>query len=79
MLCTLMRLQLVTCGFGPDERARQFGPWHDTSLVLQCLHTSVPEHLMGAVLNGALVGLCKDGTDGSAGTQHHPGFNYYWP
>ena len=29
-------------------------------LSVQCLHTSVPEHLMGAVLNGALVGLCRE-------------------
>ncbi|CAL5222401.1 g4760 [Coccomyxa viridis] len=43
-------------------RARPYTVGFD-SVRLQCLHTSVPEHLMGAVLNGALVGLCKEADD----------------
>ena len=41
---------------------------------MQFIHTAVPEHLAGAVLNGALVGLCCEDTQRSttpAGAPHH--------
>ena len=44
---------------------------------LQCLHTSVPDHLVGAVLNGALVGLCREERGANTGVWPHTKHSQY--